>query len=198
MPLNARALAEGVVVKKALLLVLLCVASVAAHSQVVCNTFGNTTTCDGGLNGNMVQRAQTMYVNPFANQPTFQQSQQQSAQAQLAAAQTELAHEQAELIRQQRAALQAQAEREAQAARAQTERTRLVEEDARVRQQPSTNSSTVAPQAGKGDASADIWYRCMRRHEWSDDANAVCSQASSATPYIPDDDTRQWLLRPGK
>jgi clan AA aspartic protease (TIGR02281 family) len=61
---------------------------------------------------------------------------------------------------------------------------------------PSSPYPSASTQAGKADVSADTWYQCMKLHQWRDDANAACSNASS--PYTPDEETRQWLLRPAK
>jgi hypothetical protein len=67
-----------------------------AHAQVTCQTYGNTTNCNGSLGGAIV--SPMPYVNYGAQ---MAQQQQMQAQAALAQQQAELARAQAEAIRQQ-------------------------------------------------------------------------------------------------
>jgi TolA-binding protein len=76
-----------------------------AHAQVTCQTYGNTTNCNGSLGG------ATVAPQPFVN---YGDAAQSYAQAALAQQQAQLARAQADAIRQQTYALQQQQQIEAQ------------------------------------------------------------------------------------
>jgi hypothetical protein len=77
-----------------------------AHAQVTCQTYGNTTNCNGSLGSGSGIAAQP-FVNYAAPQATY-------AQAALAQQQAELARAQADAIRQQTEALRQQQQIQAQ------------------------------------------------------------------------------------
>jgi hypothetical protein len=88
--------------RTAAILLVLALCSVA-QAQITCNTYGNTTTCNGLNSGPDISPL------PFTNFGASQaQAQNAQAQAQLAQAQAELARQQAEAIRLQNEAVQQQ------------------------------------------------------------------------------------------
>lgn len=76
----------------------------AAYSQVTCQTYGNTTNCNGSLGGTVSAQPESDWVNLLGNAST------QIAQNELARQQAELARAQAALIQQQTEVLRLKAE----------------------------------------------------------------------------------------
>lgn len=109
-----------------------------AHAQVTCQTYGNTTNCNGSLGSGIAAQPFVNYGAEMAKQSLLNQ------QAALAQEQAQLARAQTEAIRQQTEALQQQQEIDAQRQAADAKQV-AQRQAALTRDQPG-GESTAAPQ----------------------------------------------------
>jgi TolA-binding protein len=100
--------------KQLVMAVVLAALATTVHAQVTCQTYGNTTSCNGTLGGQTLSVPQ-LNLGAIANLPENVASMQLAqAQAQLARAQAQQLREQTELLREQIQALRQQQQQQQQ------------------------------------------------------------------------------------
>jgi len=146
-------------VKQLLAMVLFAMLSTVVHAQVTCQTYGNTTNCNGSLGPAI---APMPFINFGAQQAQQAQAQAnanlQDQQAALAQQQAQLARAQAETIRQQTYALQQQQQIEEQ-------RQHQQQLDEAPRQQAARSaaaSDAGAQRPAENQALQDKYDRCVQ------------------------------------
>lgn len=194
--------------KQLLAILVIAAWSTVARAQVTCQTFGNTTNCNGSLGGSTISdngafnsnlakiSAEQFGPNAVALQ------QQAAAQAQLANQQARLTAQQAEYVRLQTEALERQQQAEESQRQQQAEALRKRQDAEELQRQQQAEASQRQQQADallrqqQADASPKLqnasWYdlfmACIRRFppgKTSDEVGAIsdrCKRNTSADP----------------
>jgi hypothetical protein len=186
-------------VKQLLAILVIAAWSTVARAQVTCQTFGNTTNCNGSLGGSTISdngafNSNLSKISAAQFGPNAVALQQQAAaQAQLANQQARLTAQQAEYVRLQTEALERQQQTEELQRQQQAEALRK-QQDAEASQRQQQADALLRQQ--QADASPKLqnasWYdlfmACIRRFppgKTSDEVGAIsdrCERNTSADP----------------
>ena len=176
--------------KQLLAILLIAAWSTVVRAQVTCQTFGNTTNCNGSLGGSTISDSGAFdsnlaKISAAQSGPNAVALQQQAAaQAQLANQQARLIAQQAEYVRLQTEALERQQQAEESQRQQQAEALRKRQDAEELQRQQQADASPKPQNASW----YDLFMTCLRRFppgKTSDEVGAIsdrCKRNTSADP----------------